>query len=236
MADIQTWVNESAPDLPGASTEGTKQVIRRIFRRFCTESGAFILKQEVPIDIVADQKTYDVRDAYPTLLTDDYVQPMYIWQIGYFMDYAKNPDTSRPLTPVQQPNMRNSPVNPSSQPFGYETFIDKPGIFDLVPPVTKDIPQALSAFVAFRLNATTFPDANIPDVFEYNWFDILLDGIIGSMCAQQEKGYTNAAKAELHQKRFILGMARAREMAKRQFNTADAQFAFPTAGGWIGRR
>ena len=233
MAALSTWLDEALPECPGASLEGIRQVARRVFREFCVESGAFILEQEIPMDIVQDQQFYDVRLAFPTLMTGNYVEPIYIWSVGYFPDYATDPNHVRFLSSLQAPKYRNRATLPNEQPWGYKTFIDRPGIFEMTPPVTQNISQALSCYVAFRLSRTVDWDDNIPDVFEFNWFDIILDGIIGYMCAQQDKPYTDARKADLHQRRFILGRARAREMARRQFNSGDDTFAFPRETGWI---
>lgn len=231
--DINEWVEEASPELPGASLEGMRQAARSILRDFCVEGGAFMLEHEEPIDVVQGQSDYDIREAYPTLLTGAYVEPLYIWSIGYLPDFANDPNHVRFLSSLQQPKYRNRASLPSEQPWGYKTFIDRPGIFELVPVVSRDITDALATFVAFRMSPTVNFDANVPDVFRNNWFDIILDGIIGRMSAQQDKPHTSAQKASVHQQRYIAGRSRAREMARRQFNSGDDQFQFPQEGGWI---
>lgn len=233
MATLDPWINEALPELPGATKEGLKQVIRRVFRDFCVESGAFILEQETPISVVAGQPKYDVRDAFPTLLTGSFYEPIYIWSVGFFPNYAVDPHNVSFLSSLQAPNYRNRATMPSNRPLGYKTFIDQPGIFELVPVVDINIADAMSCYVAFRPSTTVDWDAEVPDVFEFNWFDILLNGILGVMLDQQDKPYSNPMKARICQQRFILGKARAREMARRQFNSGDAAHSFPRESGWI---
>jgi hypothetical protein len=235
MATLDQWFEEIITEVPGATEAGAKQVLRRIFRKFCVDSGAYILEQEDPIDIVADQPDYNVINAYPTLVTSDDHIPIYIWSVGYFPDFTSS-DAVRFLTPLQTPHYQALSRAPAHQPGGYKTDIRNLGVITLVPVVDRNITDALSVFVAFRLkDYPDFPDAAIPDVFHYNWFDIILDGTIGELCAQQDKSYTNATKATLHQKRFRNGIARARDEARNQFNTSQNEFVYPTQGGWVTR-
>lgn len=236
MATLDQWYEELIPELPGATEGGVKQVLRRVFRLFCQDSAAYVLEHEAPIDIVANQATYDVMDAYPTLVgTNDHL-PVYIQALGYFNDFANDSQRWRFLTPLQSPQYRVTSRAPSHQPWGYRTTIDNLGIFQLTPVVDRNITQALGTFVAFRLkDYPDFPDAAIPEVFRLYWYDIIRDGAIGELCAQQDKPYTNPVKAELHQRRFRNGVARARDEARNQFNTSQNEFVYPVNGGWVSR-
>lgn len=233
MASLDQWFEELITECPGASEHGTKQVLRRIFRKFCVDSGAYILEQEAPFDIVADQIGYNVMNGYPTLVTSDDHIPIYIWSISYFEDFATSL-RHRFLVPLQAPQYRVNSQSPASQPWGYKGDIRNPGGFDLVPAIDRNIVDALGVYVVFRLkDYPDFPDDAVPEVFANHWFDIILDGLIGEMCAQQDKSYSNVQKALLHQRRFRNGIARAREEARNQFNTSEAEFIYPRQGGWV---
>jgi hypothetical protein len=235
MATLDQWVEEVVTETPGATDAGIRQVLRRIFRKFCIDSGAYILEQESPIDIVADQAGYNVINGFPSLVTSDDHLPVYTWSIGYFDDYATN-DHQRFLVPLQTPQYRVQSRNPATQPWGYKTDIRNPGGFELTPVVDRNITDALGVFVAFRLkDYPDFPDDTIPEVFAINWFDFILDGAIGELCAQQDKSYTNPVKAQLHQRRFRNAISRARDEARNQFNTSQSEFIYPLEGGWISR-
>lgn len=235
MATLDQWFEEIIPEVPGAGEHGVKQVLRRIFRKFCQDSGAYILEHESPIDIVADQANYNVMLAYPTLVTSDDHIPIYIWSIGLFDDYAAD-SRVRFLQPQQAPFHRAMTATPSNNPWGYTTDIRDSSTFTLNPVVNRNITDALATFVAFRLkDDPNFPDSTIPEVFASHWFDIILDGAIGELCAQQDKSYTNSQKALLHQRRFRNGIARARDEARNQFNTSANGFVYPVESGWISR-
>ena len=235
MASLDQWFEELIIETPGATEAGAKQILRRVFRKFCMDSGAYMLEQESPIDIIALQPGYNVINAYPTLVTSDDHIPVYIWSIGYFSDYA-NSDRVSFLTPLQVPQYRIQTSSPATQPWGYKTDIRNPGGFTLLPVVDRNITDALGTFVGFRLkDYPDFPDNSLPDVFATYWFDVILDGAIGELCAQQDKSYSNPVKAQLHQRRFRNGIARARDEARNQFNTSQNEFTYPIEGGWVSR-
>lgn len=233
MASLDSWFEEIIMEVPGATDGGIRQVLRRIFRKFCVDSGAYILEQEAPFDIVADQVGYSVMTGYPALVTSDDHIPLLIWSIGFFTDFATS-DHMKFLVPLQSPQFHRNNRTPAAAPQGYKTDIRTPGGFDLVPVVDQNITDALGCYVAFRFkDYPDFPDDAIPAIFQNNWFDIIFDGAVGELCAQQDKSYTNPVKAQLHQRRFRAGIARARDEARNQFNTSESGFLYPRQGGWV---
>ena len=234
MASLNQWFEEIIVEVPGATQAGVMQVLRRVFRKFCQDSGAYIIEQEAPIDIQDGVAEYDVLLAYPSLITSDDHVPIYVWAVGYFDDYSADQNRMRFLAPLQTPQYRMTSRAPAQQPWGYSTDIRNNGVIKLVPVVNRDIPEALGTFVAFRLkDFPDFPDDTLPDVFASHWFDIIFDGAIGELCAQQDKSYTNPMKAQLHQRRFRNGISRARDESRNQFNTSGGQFFYPLEGGWV---
>lgn len=236
MASLNQWFEEIIPEVPGATEAGVKQALRRIFRKFCQDSGAYILEHEQPIDIVANVADYSILTAYPTLVTSDDHVPIYLWAVGFFEDYAGNDSRWRRLVPLQAPQYRILTRAPSDRPWGYTGDIRDPDLFRLTPVVDRNISQALGVFAAFRFkDYPDFPDDTLPDVFASHWFDIIRDGAIGDLCGQQDKSYTNPQLALLHQRRFRNGVARARDEARNQFNTSENEFLYPANGGWVSK-
>lgn len=237
MASLNQWYEEIIAEVPGATMGGVMQALRRTFRKFCQDSGAYILEGETQIDITADVADYNVINAFPTFITQDDHIPIYIWEIGYYENFIEQNEFYRKLVALQTPDFRVQSRSPSNAPWAYTTDIRNPGGFTLRPVVDRDIPSALAVFVAFRLkDYPDFPDDTLPDVFFTHWFDIIRDGAIGDLCGQQDKSYTNPQLAVVHQRRFRNGVARARDEARNQFNTSENEFRYPVGGGWVTTR
>jgi len=233
MANLDQWVEELVVEVPGATMAGMLNALRKTIRVFCMDSGAYVLEQEVPIDLTAAQATYNVMTAFPTLVASDDHIPVFILAVGYFSDFA-NSSQMRFLTPLKAPNYRASATSSLDSPWGYTTSVQVPGEFTVFPTPAANESQRLGVFVAFRLkDYPSFPDTTVPELFATYWYDVILDGAIGVLCAEQDKSYTNPQKATLHQRRFRNGIGRARDQARNQFNTSADGFLYPRVGGWL---
>ena len=84
-----------------------------------------------------------------------------------------------------------------------------------------------NAGMSVALGPKTPYATDIPAFFQTWYFDIILDGAAFKLLSQPNKPYTNDKLAVYYGKRFRAAMARARDMARRQFTTADTAFVFP---------
>lgn len=141
------------------------------------------------------------------------------------------PYTGTPLAPVQTPQSRNVYTNsePAADgpPRTYRTFVERPGVIELMPPGT-DRPgvTGIVPTVALQVPMDCCTSA-LPVVFKRYWYQVILDGALATLFSQPDKPYTNLLTAEYRARSFRAGMSAARDTARRQMNTSDTQWQFP---------
>lgn len=224
MVDFNLWADELGVMLPGLTEMAAKQALGATFREFCVVSGAWVREID-PISIVADQATYEINP-----LSDATV--LYIMAISYQPEQTDtNNRYSRFLQPSQEMYSRSRAAAPGSQPWGYVGNAEVPGQFTLVPTVGTNIADSLIPYVA--LGPINPFDGMFPASFQTYHFDKILTGAAARLMSYQDKPYTNLMVSQVYHKRFRAGMAEARDMARRQFTSAENDFVFPywAAGG-----
>jgi hypothetical protein len=226
---LSEWADELTTMAAGLTEQGARQALRATLREFCVQTGAWNREME-PIDLFAGQDEYDLN----VLLDDDTAEITIIQAVEYRHNVENDtPRYSRFLIPSQSPHWKRRTQTPSDAPWGFAGDHERTGILVLVPPVGKDLVEALVPYVSLRPSATGDQDDEVPDVFRTMWFDVILEGAAGRLHAQPDKPYTNVMTAQYYMRRFRTGMSTARDQARRQFTSADTDFTFP---GWANKR
>jgi len=213
---ISTIFDEVMIRAPGATVALVELETFATLREFFVDSGAWLVEAP-PVSIKAYQPDYYL-DPQP----DGDV--LYIYSMAY-----PTGDRYKFLTVSQQQTVRGRVFAPSAIPITYHGYVDEPGKFTLSPTVTVDAKKALIPYVVLTLkdSACDGNKEDIPSWMLRYWKDIWIDGILGRMMSQPNKPYSNPAQAQYHGRRFRTGIARARDMARRQFGTAETDFKFP---------
>ena len=214
--NVDEWADELMTVVAGCTPASARQALKATLREFTVSSGAWV-RQLDPIDIQANKATYYL-DPQPD------ANILFILSINYVDPNSPN-SSARPLHPIQIPaagQWRDSPV---AHPTAYAGDSEVPGKFTLFPPVNKDLPKCLRPYVALTLSEPW--NGVVPMTFQRFHFDKILDGATGRLMGQPGKPYTNPKLAQYHLRRFRNGISQARDMARRQFITLDAEFTFP---------
>lgn len=219
---MSNWADELMVLLPGVSTEAAKQALRASFREFCVQSGAWT-RELRPVDIKEGKSRYYL-DPQPD------ASVLYILAIQYVVTDDANPTSgySRFLNAQQRPYQRSKALQPVAAPVAYVGVSEEPGAFDLVPAVNVDMDQVLIPYVCLGPKEP-FND-RFPYSFERLHFDKLLEGAASRLMMQSGRPYSNPIMAQYYARRFRAGMAAARDMSRREFNTSRSEFAFPYWG------
>lgn len=220
MALVSTdlWADELGVLMPGLPQQAAKQALAATVREFCTASGAWIRRLD-DVPIVSGQGYYSLNP-----LTDATV--LYVMAVGYVTDTSGSQgEIVKFLNPLQAPHYYKRSATPSEQPWGYAGDPEIPGRFRLLPTVNTTESVALAPFVA--LGPVRPFDDQVPEHFSQVHFDVILEGAASKLMAQQDKPYTNIVTAQYYGRRFRSGMATARDMARKQFTTAESDFIFP---------
>jgi hypothetical protein len=220
MATVSTdlWADELTVMLPGATKAAIQLALRATFREFCLQSGAWV--RELPlIDLDEGVSTYELAP---------YVADAEILYILAVMWRAESSPEAyyRALRGLQVPNNRGRRVTVSEAPVAYYGNTEQPSRITVDPTPSKDLPQSLLVYAAL---GPKYPyEDTMPAFFRSHLFDVILDGTAGRMMGQQDKPYTNTIGAQYYMRRFRTGMAQARDMARRQFTSAETGFRFPS--------
>lgn len=228
QVDLSEWADELGSNMPGLTEGAARQALRAAFREFCTVSGAWVRELE-PISIIADQTEYDLNAAI------DDAEVLYVLGV-YYRPQQNDPNSTaaRFLSPVQSPQHAGRVSQPSAQPWGYTGNSEEPSKITLVPGVNQNIDDSLLPYVAL---GPKYPFVDkFPMICKTHFFEILLDGATGRLMGQQDKPYTNIMTAQYHLRRFRIGMASARDAARKQFTSAESSFAFPYWAGGTARK
>lgn len=222
MVDINIWADELGVIMPGLLQAAAKQAIGATLREFCAVSGAWIRRLD-DILIVSGQDWY-------TLNPQSDAQVLYIQAVGYANADAEDGQITKWLTPLQEPRYNARVGTPTNTPWGFAGDPEIPGRFKLVPVVATASTETLIPFVV--LGPMVPFDEKAPAHFQQVHFDVILEGAAAKLMSQQDKPYTNIVMARYYGQRFRAGMATARDMARKQFTSADTDFRFPS---WTGR-
>ena len=104
-------------------------------------------------------------------------------------------------------------------------------VLDLEYPASVREGSALLALKPVSFN-TTMP----PELWS-TWFEVILDGTLGRLYAMPAKPYTSPQMAQYHGARFRRGIARARDIAQREWTDGPGRWNFPRMQGFaMGRR
>lgn len=161
---------------------------------------------------------------------------LYINSVAYFDKYVVSPNPSTAtqtatsfLSPMRADN--RTQVGSIGQPKVFKTYNHRLGTLQLYPTLLGDTAnnEGIVPIVSLGFDnpSNTMDLDNVPMVFQRLWYDVILDGCVGRLMSQQDKPYTNPALAQYHVRRFRNGISRARDEARRQFNTANDGFVFP---------
>jgi hypothetical protein len=225
MAFVSTalWADELGVMMPGLTQQASKQALAATVREFCTVSGAWIRRLD-DVPIVSGQSHYSLNPQSDATV-------LYVMSVGYVEDpQGTQGEIVKFLNPLQAPHFYKRSATPSDQPWGFAGDPEIPGRIRLLPTVNTAESRALAPFVA--LGPVRPFDDQVPEHFSQVHFDVILDGAASKLMGQQDKPYTNIITAQYYARRFRNGMAAARDMARKQFTTAESDFVFPFwAGG-----
>ena len=188
--------------------------------------------------------TYTTGNPASTLLqfhvVDDYApfDIAYIHVLSYFESYTwdTNPDVATQkatafIYPGQTPNHRSpysSPHATAGWPKMFKTYNERPGVLQLFPSLRGDIAakEGIVPWVSLTFPRTYIADS-VPVIFERYWYEDILDGTLTKLLSQQQKPYTNPILAQYHGQRFRNSIAKARDVAQRQFSNSERGWVFP---------
>lgn len=221
MVSIDVWADELAVMMPGLVKNAAHQALGATLREFCAVSGAWTRMLD-PVPLVSGQSWYSLNPQLDATV-------LYIRAVGYATE-DNTGGITKFLQPLQAPHHETREAQPSNTPYGFIGDAEIPGRFKLVP-VLADAQNA--TVVPFVVLGPLIPfDLQAPAHFQQVHFDVILDGAASKLMSQQDKSYTNVIMARYHGQRFRAGMATARDMARKQFTSADTDFRFPS---WTGR-
>ncbi len=179
----------------------------------------------------------------------------YIHVCSYYDAYEWSPDptvepqqATRFVYPVGTPARRSPTLTYSSAegwPVSFSTYNERPGMLKLSQVVAQGtgglVPWVSMTFRELRaaptgvtpptggLNPTTPGDSPfaIPVVFQRNWYEPILDGMLSKLMSQQDKPYSNPTLGEYHSRRFRVAIAKCRDMGRRQLNNSGRTWRYP---------
>jgi len=218
MVPVTDWLSELTVAAPGGTQEGYLQALRQTLREFTVDSGAW-LRELGPITMAPGKGKYTITPQHDA-------DVLYIHSVAYVHGGNDGDGTyTRNLRPQQVPAYRLRSTAASSSPMGFYGDPEESGVFYITPPPNEDVAGELVPYVSLGLLSDNCDQ--VPAQFKRVWFDIILDGTLGRLTSQQDKPYTNTMAAQYHIRRFRNGIAKARDVAHRQFTSAESAFLFP---------
>lgn len=204
MAAMDDWIEAAAPQIAGAPLVTLRHEWLMSAREFFTRSTAWRETLD-PISIVA--------------LTDEYVlvSPVADSAINY-VHQVSIPD--RYLSPSG-----HHPVVLANQESETPTQFSNP-----VPGTVKLWPMPSENIDFMTVEASLYPTADtvvLPDYIGQQFFEVLLDGMLGRIMNYKNKPYSNPEGAAYHLSRFRSGMARVRANALHGLNESTNNWAYP---------
>jgi hypothetical protein len=173
-------------------------------------------------------------------VVDDYApfDIAFIHILSYFEQYTwdTNPSAATQtatkfIYPSQSPMIRapyDNPMGVEGWPAIFKTYNERPGVLQLYPTLKGDIAlkEGIVPWVSLTFPRTYIADS-VPVVFERYWYEYILDGTLAKLMSQQQKPYTNPVLAQYHGARFRNSIAKARDVAQRQFSNSERGWSFP---------
>ena len=200
-----TWIEAAAPQMGGCPLVTMQQEWLSSAREFFIRSTCWRMTL-APISILAATDTYEVVSGFTS------VDINYIHQVSI---------TDRYLSPSAQHTVVLASQD-SETPTQYSCPV--PDTLQLWPMPTKNID---SMIVVASLVPTSFDDAAMPDYLLTQFFEPLLDGMLGRLMNYKNKPYSNAEGAQYHLRRFRSGMARVRANAIHGLNESENIWQYP---------
>lgn len=211
---VDEILDELLVELAGATVNAVKLACRDALREFLTESAAWRIELE-PFTVKANKEIYYLDPPFANSqilyihgmsrrLGDRWV-PM---GLGADVDFESTGSTAG-----------------ATMPLYCRGFADTPGKVAMRPILTADAVRAVRPTVSLIFRDPW--DGQIPLFIMRYWREVIKNGTLGRMMQQQDKPYSNPVMGQYHLRRFRSGIARAREMAKRQYTEADHTFTFP---------
>lgn len=200
-----TWIEAAAPQIGGCPLVTMQHEWLQSAREFFIRSTCW-RETLAPISIIADQDTYQVVSGKTS------VDINYIHQVAI-------PD--RYLSPsYQHPTVLADQV--SETPTQYSNPV--PDTLRLWPMPTKNIDSML---VTASLVPSSADDADMPAYLLTQYFEPLLDGMLGRLMNYKNKPYSNPEGSLYHLRRFRSGMARVRANTIHGLNESENSWNYP---------
>lgn len=212
-SQISLWLEELVAMAPGATNNTLKLAIRTSFREFCVRSGAWN-REIAAISLEEGVAGYEIPP-------QDDANVLYILNMFWLKDAAQY----GVIPPAQAPYHNLMMREPSTRPQAFVGDMEAPQTFTLIPTPKESVEDAIKVFVALGPKDPHIDD--IPTFFTSHHFDTLLDGAAHKLYAQPNKPYTNMVLAQFHGRKFNKAIANARDVARRQFTTAEHTWSFP---------
>lgn len=200
-----TWIEAAAPQMGGCPLLTMQQEWLGAAREFFIRSTCW-RETLAPIAIVADTDVYQVASAKTS------VDINYIHQAS-IPDRYLSPSSQHPVVLAGQD---------SQTPTQYSCPV--PDTLRLWPMPNKDIDSML---VIASLVPSSYDDAVMPDYLLTQYFEPLLDGMLGRLMNYKNKPYSNPEGAMYHLRRFRSGMARVRSNTIHGLNESENIWQYP---------
>lgn len=212
-ACIDNLIPELAIELPGATPLGIATAFGSALREFLSESAAWRVELDA-FPLHEDKSVYYLDPPTPNSLI------LYVHGVRYMKDGA-----SRELHSLTQQDSTKVASTSAGDPHFFHGYADCPGRIAIYPPPAEDTEPCVIPMVS--LTVTEPWDRQIPIFVLRYWREVLFSGTVGRMMNQQDKPYSNANTAVYHLRKFRAGIVRARDMAGRQYTTAEHIPTFP---------
>lgn len=212
-ACIDDLIPELAVELPGATPVGIATAFGSALREFLSESAAWRVELDA-FSLYGDKSTYYLDPPTPNSLI------LYVHGARFVKDGA-----STPIHPLTQQDSAKVAFAAAGDPRFFHGYADYPGRISIYPTPAEDTEPCVIPTVSLTVAEPW--DRRIPLFVLRYWRDVLFSGTVGRMMNQQDKPYSNANTAVYHLRKFRAGIVRARDMAGRQYTTAEHIPAFP---------
>lgn len=204
MPAMDDWIEVASPQVAGAPLVTMRHEWLASAREFFTRSTCWRMELD-PIAITAAQESYTLAS------------PVADTRINYVHEAAIPDRYLSPSAhhPVVLANQESTTPTQFSSP--------QPDIIRLWPMPSEDI-----SFMT--VTASIYPTTQnvvLPDYIGDQFFEPLLDGMLGRLMNYKNKPYSNPEGAAYHLSRFRSGMARVRASALHGLNESTNTWAFP---------
>lgn len=212
---LKELYDEILVNVPGATENVIKLAIKTTLREFLNQSAAWRVELR-PFDVLANKEDYYLDPPYAN------TRILYVHHAVARLD-----DGWVPMHNLTEKVYRvNSTASATgSRPMYFKGYADVPGKIAITPRLSEDFEAGVIPTVSLTFRDPW--DGKIPQFIMRYWREVINDGVWGRLMSQQDKPYSNAAMSQYHLRRFRSGIARARDMAERQYTEADHDVQFP---------